>query len=94
MWCVGLTATRFAARLGGLATVLIDHKLLFRRVGTADEAHYLEAIVNATPMAMTEPPSLVAHAATERDADARSCSLSRLAGKRWSLIVRLQLGTV
>ena len=65
-----------------------------RCVGTAHEAHYLEAIVNSTPMAMTEPPSLVAHAATERDAYARSCSVFRLAGKRWSLIVRLQLGAV
>ena len=38
------------ARLGRRATVLIDHKLLYCAVATSDEAHYLAAMINATPM--------------------------------------------
>ena len=37
-------------RLGRRATVLIDHKLLYCAVATEDEAHYLAAMINATPM--------------------------------------------
>ena len=37
-------------RLGRRATVLIDHKLLYCAVAAEDEAHYLAAMINATPM--------------------------------------------
>jgi hypothetical protein len=37
-------------RLGRRATVLIDHKLLYCAVAGPDEAHYLAAMINATPM--------------------------------------------
>ena len=41
---------RHDGRLGRRATVLIDHKLLYCAVATEDEAHYLAAMINATPM--------------------------------------------
>jgi hypothetical protein len=41
---------RYDARLGRSATVLIDHKLLFCRVRSIEEAHYLAAMINARPM--------------------------------------------
>ena len=37
-------------RLGRRATVLIDHKLLYCALATEDEAHYLAAMINATPI--------------------------------------------
>lgn len=37
-------------KLGRTATTLIDHKLLYCRVATEDEAHYLVAMINSTPM--------------------------------------------
>jgi hypothetical protein len=41
---------RYDSRLGRTATVLIDHKLLFCAVGTADEAEYIAAMINAAPL--------------------------------------------
>ncbi len=41
---------RYDAALGRTATTLIDHKLLFCRIATEDEAHYVTAMLNSTPM--------------------------------------------
>ncbi len=41
---------RYDAQLGRTATVLIDHKLVFCRVDSEDEAHYLAAMVNCEPI--------------------------------------------
>ncbi len=43
-------AKRFDAVLGRSTLPLIDHKLLFCAVGSADEAAYLAGMINSTPM--------------------------------------------